>query len=56
MRPSGARPRAPEGGSPGWELSVEDLIGAKIEATILDMKHGAPPAPSNEAPAVEAAS
>lgn len=39
-----------------WELSVEDLIGAKVEATILDMKHGAPPAPSNEGPAVETAS
>ena len=29
-----------------WELSVEDFIGAKIEATILDMKQGAPPAPA----------
>lgn len=27
-----------------WEMSVEDLIGAKVEATILDMKTAAPPA------------
>ncbi len=27
-----------------WELSVEDLIGAKVEATILDMKTATPPA------------
>jgi len=25
-----------------WELSVEDLIGAKVEATILDMKTATP--------------
>lgn len=36
-----------------WELSVEDLIGAKIEATILDMKHGAPPVPASEVQPVE---
>lgn len=27
-----------------WELGVEDLIGAKVEATILDMKTATPPA------------
>lgn len=27
-----------------WELGVEDLIGAKVEATILDMKKATPPA------------
>ena len=39
-----------------WELSVEDLIGAKIEATILDMKHGATPAPASGDAPPEAAS
>lgn len=36
-----------------WELGVEDFIGAKVEATVLEMKHGAPPAPESEAPPVE---
>ena len=39
-----------------WELSVEDLIGAKVEATILDMKQGATPATQSEETAPEVAS
>lgn len=42
-----------------WEMSVEDLIGAKVEATILDMKKAAPPAaptPTNELATKEVAS
>ena len=42
-----------------WELGVEDLIGAKVEATILDMKKATPPAaltPSDEPVAKEVAS
>ena len=42
-----------------WELSVEDLIGAKVEATILDMKTATPPVaatPTDEPAAKEVAS
>lgn len=42
-----------------WELSIEDLIGAKVEATILDMKTATPPAastPTDEPAAKEVAS
>jgi hypothetical protein len=42
-----------------WKLSVENLIGAKVEATILDMKTATPPAaatPTDEPPAKEVAS
>lgn len=41
-----------------WEMSVEDLIGAKVEATILDMKTAAPPAvpTSTDEPAAKEAS
>ena len=27
-----------------WELSVEDFIGSKVEASVLDLKRAAPPA------------
>lgn len=37
-----------------WELGVEVLIGAKVEATILDMKPATPPAEPtpNDVPAI----
>jgi len=39
-----------------WELSVEDFIGAKVEANVLDMKHAAQPAPETGDTPVEVAS
>lgn len=39
-----------------WELSVEDFIGAKIEANVLDMKHDPRPAPADGDAPVEASS
>ena len=39
-----------------WELSVEDFIGAKVEANVLDMKHAGQSAPETGDTPVEEAS